>query len=210
MALSGLVWLGGLSAVVGGALLVVAELWGLLMELIEGLGGGQPFSETTTTASLVLTSGMYLLAAVLLLFGLVGLHLRHAERSGVLGLVGFLLAFLGTALAVGVAWTRLFVAPSLAEEVSEFLDAEQVAGPLDTGFILSLAVLAVGWALFGVGALVARSYPRCVAIVLIVAALIQFLPFPGSRLIFGVAVALFGYFSLAGGRMPAERHSLVV
>ncbi len=43
--------------------------------------------------------------------------------------------------------------------------------------------------------------PRSAAIVFIVAALIQYLPFPGTGLLFGVAVALLGFFALAGGRM---------
>lgn len=152
---------------------------------------------------------MFLLAAVLILFGLVGLHLRQSEAAGILGLLGFLVAFLGTALVVGVTWTQVFVVPSVAVEAPEFLDAEQVAGPVDTGFMISFIVLAVGWALFGVGALVARSYPRWVAIVLIVAALIQFLPFPGTALVFGVTVALVGFVSLFGGRMSGEQPSRV-
>ena len=44
------------------------------------------------------------------------------------------------------------------------------------------------------------------AVVLIVAALIQFLPFPGTGLVFGVAVALLGFFALAGeGRTSDEQ-----
>lgn len=207
MSISGLVRLGGLSAVVGGILLVVSDLWGLLMGRFDG---DQPFSEMATTTSFAVTAGLSLIAAVLILFGLVGLHLRQSEAAGVVGLLGFLVAFLGTALAVSVTWTQVFVAPSLAVEAPEFLDAEQVAGPLDTGFIVSFAVLAVGWALFGVGALLSRTYPRWVAIVLIVAALIQFLPFPGTGLAFGVAVALVGFFSLAGGRVERERPSRVI
>ena len=208
MSASDLVRWGALSAVVGGAMLAASDLWGLLM---EGLGGGdRPFSEVAQTATYALTSGSSLLAAVLILFGLVGLHLRHSEEVGILGGLGFVLAFLGTALVVGLSWALLFVAPSVALEAPEFLDAEQVAGPLNTGFILTSLVLAVGWALFGVATLLARTYPRWVAIVLIVAALIQFLPFPGTGVVFGVAVALVGFFALAGGgRMTEEQPSRV-
>lgn len=206
MSLSGLVRLGGLSAVVGGILLVISDLWVLL---IQGFGGDQPLSEAATTTSFAITTWLFLLAAVLVLFGLVGLHLRQSEAAGVLGLVGFLIAFLGTALVVGVTWSQVFVFPSLAVEAPEFLDAEQVAGPVDAGFMLSFIVAAVGWALFGVVALVARSYPRWVAIVLIVAALLQFLPFPGTGLVFGVAVALVGLVSVFGGRMSGEQPSRV-
>jgi hypothetical protein len=98
----------------------------------------------------------------------------------------------------------LFVAPSMALEAPEFLDSEQVTGPLNAGFILTSLVLAVGWALFGAAALVARTYPRWVAIVLIVAALIQILPLPGTGLVFGLAVALLGFFALVGGGRLSE------
>jgi hypothetical protein len=195
---------GALSAILGGALLVLSDLGGLLM---EGLGDERPFSEVATTASFVVTAGLSLLASVLILFGLVGLHLRQAQTAGGGGWLGFLTAFLGTALIVGVSWALFFVVPSLAVEAPQFLDTEQPPGILNIGFILSSLVLAVGWALFGVGALLARAYPRWLAIVLIVAALIQFLPLPGIGLVFGVAVALVGFFALAGGRTSDEQPS---
>ena len=90
--------------VVGGALLVVAVLYSLIVEV-----GGSPetFSEAALTLSYAITTGMSLLAAVLILFGLVGLNLRQSETVvGALGRVGFLVAFLGTALVVGTVWTE--------------------------------------------------------------------------------------------------------
>jgi hypothetical protein len=121
---------GALSATLGGAMLWISDLWGLLM---EGLGGDQPFSMAARSASFAITSGLSLLAAILILFALVGLNLRQSEEVGVLGRLGFLVAFVGTALAVGLSWVIFFVAPSVAVEAPEFLDAEQVAGPLNAG-----------------------------------------------------------------------------
>ena len=206
MSASELIRWGTLSAILGGVLLVISDLWGLLM---EGLGGDQPFSVTARSASFAITSGLSLLAAILILFALVGLNLRQSEEVGILGRLGFVVAFLGTALTVGLSWVIFFVAPSVAVEAPEFLDAEQVAGPLDAGFILTSLILAVGWALFGVAALRAGIYPRWVTIVFIIAALIQFLPLPGTALVFGVAVALLGFFALARGSMSVEQPSRV-
>ena len=206
MSVSALIRWGALSAILGGVLLVISDLWGLLE---EGLGPEQPFSETAQTASFAITAGLSLLAAVLIQFGLVGLHLRQAETAGLLSWLGFLIAFLGTALVVGISWALFFVAPSVAVEAPQFLDTEEVAGPLNVGFLLSGLVLAVGWALFGVAGLRARAYPRWVAIVLIVVALLQLLPFPGTGLLFGVAVALVGFFALTGGRSTEEHPSRV-
>lgn len=206
MSAAALVRWGAMAAIVGGTLLVISDLWGLLM---EGLGGDQPFSVTARSAAFAITSGLSLLAAILILFALVGLNLRQSEEVGILGSLGFVVAFVGTALTVGLSWVIFFVAPSVAVEAPEFLDAEQVAGPLDAGFILTSLILAVGWALFGVAALRSGIYPRWVAIVFIIAALIQVLPLPGTALVFGVAVALLGFFALIRGRAPAEQPSRV-
>ena len=197
---------GALSALVGGALLVISDLWGLLT---EGFGETETFSEAALRPSFAIMTGMSLLAAVLLLFGLVGLNLRQSEARGVLGRVGFVVAFLGTALVVGATWALFYVVPALAVGAPQFLDAEEGAGSVETGFFVSFGLLSVGWLLFGGAALRARSYPRWAAIVLIVAALIQFLPFPGNGLVFGVAVALLGFFALAGGSMSDVQPSRV-
>jgi hypothetical protein len=200
---------GALSAVVGGALLVIAVLYSLIVEVG---GGPETFSEAALTPSYAITTGMSLLAAVLILFGLVGLNLRQSETVvGALGRVGFLVAFLGTALVVGTVWTEFFVAPSLAVEAPEFLDAEEVTGFIDVGFIASYSLLSLGWALFGVAALRAGIYPRWVPILLIVAALIGLVPFSGGAapLALGIAVALMGFFSLSGAAVSAGEPSRV-
>ena len=72
------------------------------------------------------------------------------------------------------------MAPSLAVEAPEFLDAEEVTGFIDVGFIASYSLLSLGWALFGVAALRAGIYPRWVPILLIIAALIGLVPFSGA------------------------------
>jgi hypothetical protein len=199
MSASEIVRWGGLSAVVGGALLVVAVLYSLIVEVS---GGPEAFSEAALTPSYAITTGMSLLSAILILFGLVGLNLRQSEQAvGALGRVGFVVAFLGTALVVGTVWTEFFVVPSLAVGAPELLDAEEIPGLLNVGFILSYSLLSLGWALFGVSALRAGIYPRWVPIVLIIAALIGLVPFSGGAapLALGIAVALLGFFSLRPG-----------
>src|SRR5215210_5144576 len=63
---------------------------------------------------------MFLLGMVLILFGLFGLYASQSEAAGTLGLVGFLVAFLGTALAAGASWAQTFIAPLLATEAPNF------------------------------------------------------------------------------------------
>ena len=102
-------------------------------------------------------------------------------------------------------WTLAFVVPSAAIEAPAFLDAEETAGPLDMGFMLSGIAVAVGWALFGVATLRARVFPRRAAIVLIVGALLTVLPLPATTLLIDVAVAWLGLSLLSEqGRSTAE------
>ncbi len=95
--------------------------------------------------------------------------------------------------------------PSAAIEAPAFLDAEETAGPLDMGFMLSGIAVAVGWALFGVDTLRARVFPRRAAIVLIIGALLTVLPLPATTLLIDVAVAWLGLSLLSEqGRSTAE------
>ncbi len=190
MTSSNLIRWDGLAAMLGGLLLFISGLWSLFLE--------GPLSEVAGTTSWAIVSGLALLSAVLMLLALVGLHLHHLKAAGILGFVGFLVAFLGTALVVGTLWTFAFVVPSLAVEAPELLGAEQVAGPVGTGVMLSSIVFAVGWALFGIAALRARLYPRWLAIALIVVALVQLVPIPATVLVFAPVLALLGFFAVSG------------
>ncbi len=135
---------------------------------------------------------------------LVGLYAHQSESAGALGLLGFLAALVGTGLLVGMMWTLAFVAPSAALEAPAFLDAEEVAGPLDMGFMLSGIIVALGWALFGVAMLRARVFPRRAAIVLIIGALLTVLPLPATTLVIDVALAWLGLALLSGQRRSAS------
>ena len=79
----------GLAAVVAGALFVLINL---ITTLILGFGQGQFELLVRTVISPV--------AGALLLLGLVGLYARQAEALDLVGLIGFLLAFFGTVLAL--------------------------------------------------------------------------------------------------------------
>jgi hypothetical protein len=207
MSASNLIRVGGLAAVLAGALLLIADLWSLLLEVI--VGGSENFSEFAVTPSWTVLSAMYLLGSLLLLVALIGLYARQSETAGTLGLAGFLVALVGTGLLVEIFWTQAFVVPSAAKEAPAFLDAEEMAGPLDMGFMLLSIVVAVGWALFGLATLRARVLPRRAAIVLIIGALLTALPLPATTLVIEVAVAWLGLSLLSGqGRTTAETSSL--
>ena len=204
MSSSNLIRLSGLAAVVAGALLLVGDL----LDLLSLATGPENLSEAATTAPFTFTFLLYLIGSVLLLVGLVGLYVRQSEASGLIGLVGFAVAFLGSALVLGAVWAQLFVAPFLAIRAPATLDAEPT-GTLAVGFTLTFALGALGWLLFGIAALRAGVYPRAAAIALMVGAVISFLPIPASGIVLDVVVAWLGFTLLTGIGVSDERPARV-
>ncbi len=194
---SSLMRLAGLAAVLSGASSVIGDLLSLIVDLES--------TESAATAPYVIVFLLYLLGAVLLLLGLVGLYTSQSEAAGVLGLLGFLVAFLGTALVSGALWFELFITPSLATEAPELAEAELGLA----GFILSFLSVIVGWILFGVATLRARVYPRPAAVLLIVGAVVSFVPIPLSGVFLSVAVAWLGLVLFTGRGMAGEQPSRV-
>ena len=189
---------GGLAAIAGGVLIIIAALIGSL-----ALSGVSTVSEGVTTAAYTVVTLVYLLAAVLVLGGLVGLYVHQSEEAGILGLIGFAVAFLGTAMLVGATWNQAFITPALAQAIPALFD-EGVLGWMSLGFVLTYLLVSLGWLLFGVAALWAGVYPRVAAIVFIVGALIElasvFVQFPLNNVVSGVGVAWLG-FALLSGRL---------
>ena len=92
---SRLMRVGGLAAVVSGTLLVMADLLHVLM--------GSSDDTYTGTIPEQISSVLFLVGMVLLIVALVGLYLHHSEAAGTFGLIGFVIALIGTALMVSSA-----------------------------------------------------------------------------------------------------------
>ena len=97
---------GGLAAILGGLLIVVAAIVGLFVDFDN--------VAVAATGSYILFAILSLLGAILVLGAPVGLYARQAEQAGSLGLLAFLVTFLGMALVVGASWTSTFTEPALA------------------------------------------------------------------------------------------------
>ena len=96
MLLSNVIRWGGLAAVLGGVLFIIADL-ATLVFAAQGVAGAVLFRIIVGSV-----------AGVLLLLGLGGLYARRAEVLGIFGLVGFLVAFFGLALAQqNLLWASL-------------------------------------------------------------------------------------------------------
>jgi hypothetical protein len=185
----------GLAAMVAGVLLLTAEL----LELLPAFDD-LPFSELALTGIFAFQLTLYLVGLILLAVGLVGLYAQESETAGSLGLVGFLVAFIGTVFFMGFFWANLFVAPTLAHGAPEFLDQ----GGRFPGFRLSLLIYAVGWLLFGLASLKARVYPHAPVILLIVGAALDLFGVPLSGLVIDAAFVWLG-FSLFSGRSSSTQ-----
>ena len=197
MTSAGLMRWAGLAAVLSAVLSVVGDLLRLFVDVES--------SETATTTPYALVFLLYLLGAVLLLLGLVGLYASQSEAAGVLGLVGFLVAFLGTTLLVGALWFELFITPSLATRAPGLAEAELGLA----GFILVFLLGVVGWLLFGVATLRAHTYPRWAAVLLMVGGVVAFVPIPLAGIVFSVAIAWLGFVLFTGRNASAEQPTRV-
>ena len=194
---SNLIRWAGLAAVLSCVSSVMGDLLSLVVDLES--------AESAATTPYMLVFLLYLLGTVLLLLGLVGLYSSQSEPAGFLGLLGFLVAFLGTALVSGALWFELFITPSLAVEAPELAEAELGLA----GFAISFLLVVVGWVLFGVATLRARVYPRLAAALLIVGAVASLVPIPLSGVVLSVAVAWLGLMLFTGRGMPSEQPSRV-
>ena len=119
---------GGLAAAVGAALLLISVVLGSLSFFLPQFGGG-------------VRSVLSVTATVLVSLGLVALYAHQSEATGILGLVGFLLAY-----------TNRVLVPA------------QPIGVI--GWVVALT--SIGWAVFGIASLRARVYPQAAVVGLII------------------------------------------
>jgi hypothetical protein len=134
LSLTRLIRLAGLLSVVAAALIVLTEIVGFIV------GGA-------STDPVALANGMLrVLAFFFLLLGLVGLYACQSEAAGRLGLVGFLLAFLGSMLITGDLWFEAFAFPYFVEVVpSGVLEGGKPGGTFIAGAGVSFLTFNFGW-----------------------------------------------------------------
>ena len=172
---------GGLTAFLAGVLLVAAELVRLYLDFVD------PGAYLSISA---VDPWLGILLGVLMQLGLVVLYASSANVVGVLGAVGFFIAFIGVWLTTGGSFVDAFARPANLPEG----EPEEFFGPL-VRFALSFVL---GWVLFGVATLRAGIYPRTATALLIAGALILLLPLPLSGIVFAVALAWIGYVLFTG------------
>jgi hypothetical protein len=130
MSTAGLRRLAGLVSVAAGVLLVVTQLVGALAFVVVDA------DPVRAGSALVGANSLLALLAVYLLVGLVGLYARQSAASGTLGLVGFLVAVLGTMLLAGAWWWEALAVPYAAAKAPALV-AESPTGTALAGAVVS-------------------------------------------------------------------------
>jgi hypothetical protein len=126
------------------------------------------------------SQSLHILAALLTIFGILGLYAVQREPTGVLGLVGFVVAIIGTTLFFADGLIALAIFPALADAAPDVL---AVTGAMNSGsvlvaFIVIAATAMIGYIVFAVATLRAGILPRAAALLFLVGGILFNLP-PG-------------------------------
>ena len=109
---------------------------------------------------------VYWVSAMLMLFSLVGLYARQVEKTGWLGLVGFVLAFIGTVLVDSIFVMASTVIHLVAVQAPALFD--QAAAPPTFGVLVVVLGYILGYILFGIATMRAGVLPRWSGLLLII------------------------------------------
>jgi hypothetical protein len=192
----------GWAAALAGAFFILAEV----LTPTTLVTNPDALSRVALTDRFVVQSMLTLLAAMLLLAGLVGLYAFQSRQAGRLGAVGFSTAFFITAVMLGDFYANTFVTPVLAISVPEALDVHN-AGVLSLWLPLEFGFLALAWLPFALSTVRAGVYPRPAAWLLVVGAIFALIPLPYVNIPFDVAVAWLGMALVKRSGLPSPgRH----
>jgi hypothetical protein len=147
------------ACVTAAVLIVSSELLRLAVGLLSG-------SNSAATLVHTLTYGLALAGMYALLLALTGLFVRNRDALGGLGLVGYLTASAGTVLVAGDWWFEAFAVPMIDAAAPEVLDLPP-GGSLVAGAVITAALFAAGWIMFGVAAFRSGAFSRPAAALLV-------------------------------------------
>ncbi len=163
----------GIALMIGGVLFAVAEA----IESIVFPFGSQSLSERFVMPAAQGIEFVSWLYSAFLLLGLLGLYLYQLEKIGSLGLITFVITYIGLLLGIGSLWSAVFLWPEVAVRLPEWTDSLASTPPplLGTGVLLSGFLAGVGWVLFGIASLLAKMLPRTALLMMMIGMLL--LPF---------------------------------
>jgi len=148
--------LSGLAAIVAGGLIILSEI----LAMVFGLMNMATMAVTPLSPVWIPLNLLQLFGVILLLLALVGFYARQAAVAGGLGLVAFLVAFLGTAMFAGTGWSNAFNPPAVARTNPEVMLQMVPPSPLGEATLYSAVLFAAGLILFGITVIRAGVLPR--------------------------------------------------
>jgi len=145
----------GVALLIGGVLAIIGQL--LLITADPG------------TPLWIPGSWLSLAGTLLVILGFPGLYFTQVDRAGLLGMIGFVVSFVGFLILVGIQTFDAFVSPALAANAATKSMADTAAIlPLLAFELLCGLLLIVGPLLFGIATIRAGVLQRWAAIILIV------------------------------------------
>ena len=177
MSSSKLINLGGLSGMMGGVILFCITLITLI--------GHLTLSDPSRYID-VWGLPFYLIAYFLILLSLIGMYSSQASKLGNLGFFGFLLAFIGQTLIIGLIHFGYFAILDKVSQTSAILDIDHPSMFKESVIAIGLLTI-LGYILFGVAVLRSRLFPRGGAVLFIIGAALYTFP-----VVFGIAFIILG------------------
>jgi hypothetical protein len=160
-----LIRLSGLSAIIGGVLIILARV--SQVALFRDL----PLSQQASSTAFVPAVGLPGFAGGLfLLLGVVGLYARQYDRHVTFGVVSFVIGFVGVALSNAANWLYAFGSPLLQALSPSLVDVDFLDpkwGVLGQAFLAAYLAGGIGWFFLGLHTLLAGRLPRWVALTMI-------------------------------------------
>jgi hypothetical protein len=124
----------------------------------------EPFSVVASSQVYFVRQCLAALAAWLLIFGIIGLHLSRT-RAGAFGTIVFLIALTGGIGLFSLEYGQAFTVHDYALNAPQALDRALATpgGPLPLGAMMVIGGFYLGWLLIAISLLVTRDYPRLAA-----------------------------------------------
>jgi hypothetical protein len=152
----------------------------------------------------------FYLGFLLVQFGLLGIAVRQFDKAGRLGVIGFVIAFVGAGLTLMEGRDHIFSLPLLRLGGLQSSDPEALHGLWE--LIMNAAVFSLGHILLGIATVSARVLPPTAAVVMAVGApILAFSPPIGGQAaligsaLYGVAMTWLGYALLTVASVPNRR-----
>jgi hypothetical protein len=164
--------LSGAAVVVGAVLAAIGVIISTFV-FPEGMNPSYPANPLFVPLNLSTAVG-----AIFLLLGLPGLYASQATRSGVIGVLGMVLVFIGIAIfGIFLSLLSALIFPFVATQAPQLAQSNEPPPGLIPVFVLGTAVTTLGPILFGIPMLRGEVLRRWVGILLVVSGVFSALSF---------------------------------